>query len=281
MHQRKDPLRAYIKDGKCKGCGGDYRTTRRLLAHLRYSKRCATIHVYVSPATDVLLPGRNSRQEDQDKPLPVPHLPGTERNEVTEEMERHFAAVMSQDTFTSVLCHIVSNETGTRLRTPSDIADEIRRIIINQLMATEDIYNILVEMQRALQDRGLLEQASGIAYVLQHWTVEWIFADAADELVYPGGWMSSTSTTTSKAEALLQGRIEDIQPPRHDYIPRLRFKEVLAVHFFSGTRRPGDFQEWVSKITVPGGLILTPESVDIIFDGRLGDLTNPESHVLP
>ena len=277
IHQRKDPLRLYITDGQCKGCGGDYRTTRRLLAHLRYSQRCAKAHVFLSTATDTLMPGRNSRDEDKDKPLPVPHLPGTARCEVTEEMEKHYATVMSQDTFTPTLCELVSNASRESLRNPSMLAEQIRQAIVTQLVATEDIYNSLVEMQRALQDRTLTEQASGIEYVLQNWTAEWIFAENFNEVTYPRGWMSSTSLTTGKAEALQQACTDSIQPPTSDYVPRIRFKEVLAVHFFSGTRRSGDFQEWVAKIEVPENIVLTPVSVDIVFDGRLGDLTNPES----
>ena len=276
-HQRKDPLRPYIHNGECKGCGGDYRTTRRLLAHLRYSKRCAIVHVFHSRAADTVPPGRNSRDEDKDRPLPVPHNPGTERISVTEEMEVHYAKVMSQDTFTPLLCSIVSNATTEALRTPSILADTIRKTIITQIMAAEEMYNILVEMQQALQDRSLYDQAAGIAYVLNNWTAEWIFAEDFNELVYPRGWMSSTSVTSSKAEAIQHACTDAIQAPSSEYVPRIRYKEVLAVRFFSGTRRTGDFQEWVAKIEVPEGMVLTPVSVDIIFDGQLGDLTNSES----
>ena len=70
-HGRQDPLRAYLTDGKCKCCGNQYHTTRRLLAHLHYNKLCASSHVALTEEIEIG-PGRNSRGEDQDRNLPLP-----------------------------------------------------------------------------------------------------------------------------------------------------------------------------------------------------------------
>ena len=276
-HNRQEPLRRFISDGLCRSCGGQYHTTRRLLAHLRYQRWCAVRHVCEHGPLPHVPPGRNAKKEDKDRQLPLPCISGTKPQEPTAEMEYRYRTLTNDDTFTPTLC--------TFLRQVDDRTDarqefwalKLRECILSTVAATDDIYNILHYTKQLLTDKQLVLQANTIDYVLQRWTAEWLF-DSLDDVVFPNGWADNLSAKNAKATLVQRLQPTDVHgPPDPKLVPRIFFKEILAVHFFSGTRREQDFQSWVNKIETPPGLVLTAVSVDIIFDSRLGDLTNPST----
>ena len=279
IHGRQEPLRHYLADGVCRGCGGNYHTTRRLLSHLKYRYHCAVQHVCCSQRVDIPLPGRNSAKEDQDQPLQLPAVTGRKPESPTPDMERRFRELTKSDTFTTPLCQLIHDSTEEEQDHPERMAERIRGLVLQQVMASDDIHEILVAMWNQLGERRLDKHARGLRYILDNWTINWLMPETSDKSVtLPKGWFDTTNLDELKADVVRNLTNDSVAgPTRGSFIPRLRFREVLAVHFFSGTRREGDFQYWIDRIRTFEGLVVTAVSVDILYDSVKGDLTNHDT----
>ena len=190
-----------------------------------------------------------------------------------EEMEAFYREVTSEDTFTPEICSLLQEVDGHTER----LSERIRLLILSHTQATDSIYAILTELHQQLLDKNLDKISDEVKIVLENWTLEWLFGDEAPNVAYPTGWFETVSLDTAKADVVKHLSPERVKGPEINYIPRMHYRELLAVHFFSGTRRDGDFQHWVSRIVTPEGLLITAISVDIIFDSQLGDLTNKDT----
>ena len=277
MHNRTDPLRRFIVDGHCKACNGRYHTTRRLLAHLKYRRDCAVGHVFRQSKLEQLPPGRNAQTEDKDRPLPIPCQSGGRPQRPTEEMEKYYREVTTEDSFTPELCTLLRHCAEDLTMRPTDIAERIRRLILEQTQSSEATWLIVQTVHQQLVSQNLTTLGEAVHVVLENWTIDGLFGNEAKNVSFPKGWFETTSAETIKADVTRNLNSSCVKGPQINYIPRIHYKELLAVHFFSGTRREGDFQQWVSHIVAPAGLLITAISVDIIFDGKLGDLTNKDT----
>ena len=248
-------------DGYCKACGGQYHTTRRLLAHLKYRRDCAVGHVFRQSQLEQLPPGRNAQTEDKDRPLPIPCQSGGKPPQPTEEMEKHFREMMTEDAFTPALCHLLQECAEDHTRCSEDITEHIRQLILSQTQSSESVHAILQTVHQQLLSKNLVLLGGAVQFVLENWTTEWLFGDEAKQVSYPKGWFETTSAEAIKADVVRNLTTANTKGPDINYIPRIHYKELLAVHFFSGTRREGDFQQWVSRIVVRAGLLLTLQSL--------------------
>ena len=276
-HGRREPLRNFIANGTCRACGGEYHTTRRLLAHLKYRRRCAIGHVWLQPPTDLMPPGRNSGKEDKDRNLPLPCIRGDQHMDITEEMERFYTEQTCNDSLTPALQVLLrSLDYDADADAVSD-AEEIRQLLLQQLMAADDLHRILTLNLERCSSQAEHRQADAILHVLNNWTADWFFGNQLDDVTYPQKDFETVSMVTLKSAAMQEASYERLGGPDANHVPRVFYRELFAIHFFSGTRREGDFQQWIGTLKVPGGFLLTPISVDILFNDRLGDLTNRET----
>lgn len=276
-HGRREPLRSFITNGTCRACGGEYHTTRRLLAHLKYRRRCAIGHVWLQPPTDLIPPGRNSGKEDKDRNLPLPCIRGDQHMDITKEMENFYREQTCNDTLTPALQVLLQSLDGDADADAVSDAEEIRQLLLRQLMAADDLHRILTLNLERCSSQADHRQADAILQVLNNWTADWFFGNQLDDVTYPQKDYETVSMVTLKSAAMQEASYERLGGPNANHIPRVFYRELFAIHFFSGTRREGDFQQWIGTLTVPGGFLLTPISVDILFNDRLGDLTNRET----
>ena len=198
--------------------------------------------------------------------------------EITEEMERFYMGQTCNDTLTLDLQVLLNSLDGDEDADVVSDAEEIRQLLLQQLMAADDLHRILTLNLERYSSQAAHRQANAILHVLNNWTADWFFGNQLDEVTYPQKDYETVSMVTLKSTAMQEASFERLGGPDANHIPRVFYRELFAVHFFSGTRREGDFQQWIGTLKVPGGFLLTPISVDILFNDRLGDLTNRETH---
>ena len=71
-HARRNPRRRVIGGTRCDACGREYRSTARLLNHLRNSDSCYRQLLHAGKVYEDILPGIGSRNEIRGGPMPVP-----------------------------------------------------------------------------------------------------------------------------------------------------------------------------------------------------------------
>ena len=200
-HGRREPLRRFVVDGQCKACGGQYHTTRRLLAHLKYSRNCAIGHVWAQEPADVILPGRNSAKEDRDRNLPLPCITGEKSETPTDVMERFFVEQTCDDTFTtdleSFLHAILTDDLDIH-----EQAEGLRTLILQQIMAADDLHEIIRHHYERLLGQQLHGPAAVLSHVLTNWTADWLFGSQISEVAQPPSDFATTSLTSLKSEAM-------------------------------------------------------------------------------
>ena len=259
-HSRKrrgriDPLRRFITDSRCRGCGGDYHATRRLLAHLNYDATCGRAHSsLIGEVTP--LPGRGATAEDQgpDLPLPVrrPRVP--------------FQFIADDDGDNEILLdQSFLHALRTAMADIQDVAtgvQRVRQLVLTSVVATDDAWEALATFSR---DPGISPLAAEALHsVSLHWSISWLMDEFEAELQWPAGYFSCLNHDHLKAN--LFRNLDHLPGP-----PPCQ-RELFVIHFFSGVRRAGDIQAWITAAPAPGGYIVTAISVDIIFDSNKGDL---------
>ena len=262
-HGRTDPLRNFLQDGVCKCCLSDYHTTRRLLAHLHYDRRCAINHVALSER-QAQKPGRNARQEDKDRDLPLPVVRPRSTTHLIADEDEDFAKVdeaLNDHSFRQSISELVQQCRAAR-STAHEVQDRFRCLLRSTVINIADAWDALVQ--------------SGLQEVTVRWSLPWLFSDCLEEVTWPIAAYSNLNTMEAKADIINQ-------PPgwrAHRVTPQVDpghvTKELFVIHFYSGVRRVGDIQWWAEQITPPHGHFLTTISVDIIFHRDKGDLTSAE-----
>ena len=270
-HGKQDPLRAYITDGVCRCCLSNYHTTRRLLAHLHYSERCAKNHVALA-TRGAALPGRNSRGEDRDRDLPLPVIrPAQKICSIADEDEDHetIREVFQDQDFVAAVQRRFG-PTGATTLSAQEIADSVRQLLLLSVVAIETAWNVLVTYHNSLEYESTT--ATGLRLAFDRWSVGWLFQGCEDEVTWPKAAYKTYSMSQRKWEFFNR---DGPQGPQHDAaIPRQLFREMFIIHFCSGVRREGDIQWWAERCSWPDGVFMNIVSVDIIFHEQLGDLTN-------
>ena len=71
-HARRNPRRRVIGGTRCDACAREYRSTARLLNHLRNSDSCYRQLLHAGKVYEDILPGIGSRNEIRGGPMPVP-----------------------------------------------------------------------------------------------------------------------------------------------------------------------------------------------------------------
>lgn len=272
-HGRQDPLRQFLTDGFCKCCCSNYHTTRRLLAHLHYNRRCAYNHVALSQQ-QTIGPGRNSRLEDKDRDLPLPvvrparkvYFLADEDDDIARQQEV-FVDVAFKDKVVQKL-----NETVNNHSTVQDVERTVRDLLLTSVVSLSEAWDALVHIHNGLPHDTVA--AAGLRQVFSAWSIQWLFADHDEEVTWPTAAHRSTSVSQIKSDLLMERRWTDLSCGPSFEIPRRVGKEVFIIHFYSGTRRYGDIQYWCEQASPPAGVIVTPISVDIVFDQQTGDLSD-------
>ena len=262
-HQRIDPLRNFITDSTCRGCGSDYHTTRRLLAHLNYDNVCGRAHAnLVGPVPP--LPGRGAAAEDKGPDLPIP----VRRPRIPYQ----FIADDSGDDKV-LLDHSFLNALRTTLVDIPDVntgALRIRRLILNTVVATDDAWDALASLSREPDTSELAAEA--LHFVSLHWSYKWLMEDIIDEVRWPAGYFSNLNQDYLKATMFRRPEPPRMRRPQRLPHPPRCHRELFVINFFSGVRRAGDIQAWITSAPAPAGYVVTAISVDIIFDSTNGDL---------
>ena len=153
IHGRIDKLRRYLTGSVCHGCGSEYHTTRRLLAHLRYSFYCACRHVQTTGPAEVK-PGRNSREEDVGPQLPIPVLRNYQDVAADATGEVNIPdGILPDDTLTAVLEEWASEP--FEIDDPDTQVHDLRKLVISQIMLPESMWTVLTEFRTRAWDAGL------------------------------------------------------------------------------------------------------------------------------
>ena len=263
-HNRLDPLRYYISDARCRACGGFYHTTRRLLAHLNYDRQCARAHVALSSKQEPL-PGRGARREDAGPDLPIP----VRRPRVP------FQFVADDYGDEMLLCdQTFINDLRGCVRSHSDVTtctEAIRDLLRSSVVSTDDAWEALAAVSHETETSVVGVEA--LHFVSLHWSISWIFADDASNIVWPDKFYSDLHVNSLKADIFKPGQTLKVIGPAVLPPPPKCHREIFVINFFSGVRRHGDIQFWITSAEAPPGCLVTAISVDIIFDKADGDLT--------
>ena len=273
IHGRIDKLRRYLTGSICFGCGSQYHTTRRLLAHLRYSFYCACRHAHqIGPSA--VQPGRNSKNEDLGPQLPVPVL--RKYQDTTEDTTGEVSipdGILPDDTLTIALDEWASEP--FEIDDPDAQVHDLRKLVISQIMMPEDMWKSITAFRERAWDAGLYCHTRCLDVVLQNWTVQWLLGEDVAVTV-PRLWVVDDKITKAQYRAINSMTGKRLRPPPTQGVHRYPFVEVFLVHFFSGVRRPGDIQSWVEEMRPTTTYLVTVLSVDILYDQRHGDLTDPD-----
>lgn len=271
-HGRIDFLRRFLPDSRCRCCGGDYITRRRLLAHLHRSTFCAQNHVALTPE-GLVLPGRNSTAEDLGPPRPVPiRRPRQQFYLVADEAEDFvkIQRAFSDSDFAVALHGFLA---GCSLD-PDGIAEGVRQLLLGSVVSISAAWDCIVkEHNDGSWDATI---TAGLLMVINNWSLRWWFQDEFEQVTWPKDCYDTTSVSAAKANVFLSvGRAHRAKcvPKIFTPVARPRSHELLVIHFYSGTRRDGDIQFWLEQAGGPPGTILTALSVDILFHDVLGDLS--------
>ena len=175
-HGRVDPLRQYISNPLCKGCGGFYHSTRRLLAHLNYDSTCARAHVAMSTVAEPL-PGRGARLEDQGPELPLPiRRPRRAYQFVADDDGDD--RLLCDDKFSNALAAILSNVNEVHAGVAA-----IKALILSSVVATDDIWNELAWSSQQANHSPAARDA--ISIVTSHWSTSWLFDNDYNTVKWP------------------------------------------------------------------------------------------------
>ena len=262
-HHRIDPMRRFIKDSRCRGCGSDYHTTRRLLAHLNYDGVCGRAHANLVGEVPPL-PGRGATAEDKGPDLPIP----VRRPRVPFQF---FADDTGDEQV--LLDHRFINALRSALTDLPDMMTgvvRIRHLVLTTVVATDDAWEALASLSSATDISDTAAEA--LHFVSLRWSLTWLLNDEDEEVRWPSGYFTCLNQDHLKADMFRQ-----LEPPRMKRptclpSPPPCQKELFVIHFFSGVRREGDIQTWISSAQAPPGYVVTAISVDIIFDAVTGDL---------
>ena len=276
-HGRKARARYLAEGTQCAHCLHTFANTHRLYLHLRYSAPCFMAlrgrGLCVAPT-----PGLGSREfSSLDNFALCPYIVAAGPLFDPNRPEAHdFPALSPHEE--QLLFDLMNLETSISVEhlDLETLWEHVREVLRAHPVSLEEMttglntwrnFIALEHPRRRLKPHFVAQWLRTIELSLQRCTYQWICPD----LVALGHSSRNRPRAKEIFEALL---------PEHLHIPTPcrgpHFVQPVVVHFYSGRRRAGDFQDEFEKITWPSSW-WTPVvlSVDIVLSRQWGDLTSP------
>lgn len=277
VHGRISKIRHYLHGTDCPRCHKQYHTSARLQRHFYYSKECLNYVKQNHGPTNLVRPGINNGNADQDRDLPVPvgRLIGPQEEREDgggghQEMAEIYEVI--DETFLEAMVEILAN------KNPDDpiatFDEKIREAAQDSIADLPNLLETLRHFGTTGRDFPEIEEKytdhqvrSIVRSSVENFGLEWAVPETA-----------ATVSNRRSRKAIYewwkkQQRFKwtDVQVPR----PRSRL--LTFIHLFSGHRREGDVESHLANFPMPSGCILRCLSVDIIFDYDKGDLCKPQT----
>ena len=284
-HQRVNDCRFLLGGGtRCEACLREYRTTRRLLHHLMHQKDCAS-RLRRQGLRYEVGPGRNNTQEDKDTssfPIPVIRSEGPMRQwaawiPVAEEVDRNQPPQLERDEDLLGALHDYAMD----LIPTEAVEEQLQRC--KEVLCTssspftlirETAFFFFEELETHYEDAGLQINRARLALLAglfkRRMKLDWFVPASEFDSPWTGQELQENAWRYCQERTSI--------PPWHAkaYIPRFCSRCLVFVHFFSGVRRQGDLQQYLEEIEIPQGCTRVVLSLDIVFDAKRADLTDPE-----
>ena len=274
-HSRRNPRRRVIGGTRCDACSKEYRSTARLLNHLRHSDACYRQLLHVGKVYDEILPGISNKKEVKSGPMPIPVMDsyGPREEEFDHEfpnfeLEEEKYDLQLMDTL--IDCFRAMPE-DTNLEEGVELAKQCvygNTASFAFLKKTMQFFVDELEKEEMQLDWHIPHQLVVMIAqtVTRRFRISWFFsrdrlrAQADDEAIREAAWN------------YCQKNKGPWQWERQDYIPRFGCHVLIWLHLFSGERRADDLQMQLEELTAPPGFVLRILSVDVIFDAAAGNL---------
>ena len=277
IHDRRNPCRRVIGGSRCDACSREYRSTARLLTHLRYSQSCyrRLVQAGMTFTEEEILPGIGSRQEQKSSQLPIPvmrsegPLPQRLQEDVLPpEPDFDF------DTVETILDCFLDMPANTSIE---DGLLRIKQCFSNSTVGFKKLRNTVKYLREELQkqEMHLDWQISPervnllMELTLRRFRISWFFtpeqtrAPVGDQDLRDSAW------------DFCRREKGPWRWKEKQYVPRFGSHILIWLHFCSGERRAEDVQAYLETLRVPSGYILRILSVDVIYDPIAGNLACP------
>ena len=275
IHGRYNPCRRVMGSTRCDACSKEYRSTSRLLAHLRYSRKCYQKLVGAGKTYEEILPGIGSRREMKDGPPPVPVLPseGPQERQLQEDGLGHDPEY-DLDLLEGLVECFLTMPVDTSLEDGISLAKECfvgSTSSMQTLKETATYFAQELENDDMHRDwpigRAMVKMISEIT--ARRCRAAWFFS--ADQIKAPIDDQALRDAAWDFCRRSKERWIWN----RRSYIPRFGSNLLFWLHFCSGERRSDDVQAYLETLRPPDGYVMRILSVDIIYDPIAGNLACP------
>ena len=277
VHSRRNPCRRVIGGTRCEACSREYRSTARMLAHLRYSQGCyrRLIQAGMTFAEDEILPGIGSRQEQRSGQLPIPVLRSEgPQQEGLQADEPPPEADFEIDTVETILdCFLDMPENTSIEEGLQRIKQCFQHSTVGFRKLRKTVKHLMEELRN--EDMHLDWQISKervnliMELTVRRFRIAWFFTP--EQIKAP----VCNQDLRDSAWDFCRQKTGPWRWKRTQYVPRFGSHILIWLHFCSGERRADDLQAYLEKLRVPGGYILRILSVDVIYDPIAGNLACP------
>lgn len=269
-HGRVTPARQFTVGTMCEFCLKKFHDHMGLVNHVGNNPTCYWQYQARGHRAEIQ-PSLNSRKEIRsrsdlrcpvyrmDGPTPIP-LPLSDPQPTVEQQELLDAWEEVRQTYATSVMEI------------SAIREALRFATLQTTLPIFEILYVARSWRLHLNRQGILTEDDAFSVALtkfvNEFTVPWLFADTTLPV-----------TTVDDPLATLDEWLRWDCPTA--VVPRpLGFKQVMVAHLFSGRRRMGDFQDWMSQVSFGTEHPTLSLSVDIIFSEKWGNLLNPATAAL-
>ena len=279
-HARRNPRRRVIGGTRCDACAREYRSTARLLNHLRNSDSCYRQLLHAGKVYEDILPGIGSRNEIRGGPMPVPVMrsQGPREEGLTGEFpdgeleeERYDLTLMDNliDCFLAMPSHTTLPE-GLDLVKQCVEGNTARFSFLRKTMHffVEELNTEEMHLEWKIPHSLVTLIAQTAA---NRFKISWFFAK--DRLRAP----VDDETIREAAWNYCKSNVGPWRWEKQEYIPRFGCHCLIWLHLFSGERRADDLQSQLESLRAPPGYVLRILLVDVIFDPIAGNLACPKN----
>ena len=274
-HARRNPRRRVIGGTRCDACAREYRSTARLLNHLRHSDACYRQLLHVGKVYEEILPGIGNKKEVKSGPMPIPVMDSYGPRE--EEFDQEFPNLEPEDEkydlqmMDSLIDCFRAMPAGTNLEEGVEL---VKQCVYGNTASFSFLKKTMQYFVNELDNEEM-----HLDWQIPHQLVVMIAQVATRRFKIPWFFSKDRLKTIADDDEIREAAWNYCrqnsgpwQWERQDYIPRFGCHVLIWVHFFSGERRADDLQMQLEGLRAPPGYVMRILSVDVIFDAVAGNL---------
>ena len=278
VHGRMNRARGLVGGSRCEACEKEFHTSTKLQHHLCNSKRCYDQLLLAGQTFDIVLPGKNNTREQKvsDFALPPMRSEGP-RIQALDHGLRAAGMDIDDELAEAITDRLLGLDEDTSLE---GCVEAIKQALQTSCNCFSEVRRTLTFLRdtfdREEMDPGwrVPKGRLGVALELavRRCALRWFFE--AEQLHQDPSDQAIRDSAAKFAACRREAANWCIDEEVCSELPRFGAKFLVFIHLFSGERRRGDIQDFLEKLTVPGGYILHILSVDVIFDDKAGDLAS-------